>query len=133
MRCQRAPAPKKNNCSPVPLSSESGKKRVKKRHEGRVLRHGALATGSLLVGLGHGCCVGGGHSPPSSNILHTHQHKLKKSLILYLVQGPLPLMTVDDTPAGRRGNFHLRLHTGRRKGGRTLDGRKIKTEDSFAL
>lgn len=52
---------------------------------------------------------------------------------MYLVQGPLPLMTVDDNPAGRRGNFHLRLDSGRRKEGKTLDGRRIKTEDFFAL
>lgn len=124
------PLPQKNSCSPAPLSSESGylweEARKKKWHEGRVLRHGALATGSLLVGLRHGCCVRGGLLPhPLTS--HTHQHKLEKSLILYLVQGPLPLMTVDDTPAGRRGNFHLRLDTGRRKRRKNSGWAKNKT------
>lgn len=73
-----APSPPKKTDALQPLYGPSrttcGKRRVKKRHEGRVLRHGALAAGSLLVGHGHGCCVGGRRLLPHPPTACTHTH-----------------------------------------------------------
>lgn len=58
----------------------------------------------------------------------THQHRAEKSLILYLVQGPLPLMTVDDTPAGNKGISPVTWNgmQRRRKKNKTLQEHRIK-------
>lgn len=76
-----------------------------KWHWGRDLRHGALAIRGLLVGLRHSalCFPSSALDSLSVWLPRTHLGKAEKSLILYLVQGPLPLMTVDDNPAGNKG------------------------------
>lgn len=74
-------------------------------HWGRDLRHGALASRGLLVGLRHSALCLPSSAPDSLSVWlpRTHLGKAEKSLILYLVQGPLLLMTVDDNPAGNKG------------------------------